>query len=140
MSFQPPLLLPVAVVCALLLGLSACGQGDDRDQVRSVSEGFNRALAGEDGGAACEELSEDTVKALQSQEKKPCPEAILGLGLKPGDTVHVEVFVTSAKVDLDSGQSAFLDRDAEGWRLSAVACAPKEGKPSDRPYDCELQA
>jgi hypothetical protein len=134
------LLRLAAVGCALpLLALSACGQGDDREQVRSISERFNHALDGEDGAAACDELSTDTVKALQSQEKKPCPEAILGLGLKSSGTVRVQVFVTSAKVDLESGQTAFLDRDAEGWRLSAIGCAPKEGKPADRPYDCELE-
>jgi len=127
--------------CTLpLLALAACGQADDRDQVRSVSERFNRALAHEDGPAACRELSEDTVKSLRSQEKTPCPEAILGLSLEPSRTARVQVFVTSAKVDLVSGESAFLDRSAEGWRLSAIACEPKEGKPADRPYDCELQA
>ncbi len=127
--------------CTLpLLTLAACGQADDRDQVRSVSERFNRALAREDGTAACMELSEDTVKSLRSQEQKPCPEAILGLSLEPSGTARVQVYVTSAKVDLDSGESAFLDRSAEGWRLSAIACAPREGKPADRPYDCELQA
>jgi hypothetical protein len=132
----------VAVIGCLLplFALSACGQAEDRDQVRSVTERFNRALAREDGAAACRELSEDTVKALRAEEKKPCPAAILGLSLEPSRTARVQVFVTSAKVDLDSGESAFLDRSAEGWRLSAIACAPKEGKPADRPYDCELEA
>ena len=28
----------------------------------------------------------------------------------------------------------------QGWRLSAVGCSAEDGKPADRPYDCELQA
>jgi hypothetical protein len=130
-----------AIAFALpLLAFAACGQSDDRNQIRSVTERFNRALEDEDGSAACGQLSGPTVTELRSQEKKPCAEAILGLGLKPAGTARVQVFVTSAKVDLESGDSAFLDRSAEGWRLSAVACRPEEGKPADRPYDCELQA
>ena len=128
-------------MCALsLASLSACGHGDDREQIRSVSERFNRAIAREDGAAACRRLSDDAVKALRAQEKKACPEAILGLRLTPGGIARVQVFVTSAKVDLVSGKSAFLDRRAEGWRLSAIGCSPEEGKPTDRPYDCELEA
>jgi hypothetical protein len=52
----------------------------------------------------------------------------------------VEVYVTNAKADLESGESAYLLQTQDGWRISAVGCTPEGGKPADRPYDCELQA
>jgi hypothetical protein len=43
-------------------------------------------------------------------------------------------------VTLSSGETAFLDQGHEGWRLSAIGCEPENGKPADRPYDCELES
>ena len=52
----------------------------------------------------------------------------------------VHVFVTSAKVDFSTGESVFLDEGPGGWKLSAIACRVTEGKPRDRPLDCEVEA
>jgi len=52
----------------------------------------------------------------------------------------VEVFATNAKVDLSSGESAYLSPEPAGWKLSAIGCKPEEGKPRDRPLDCEVEA
>jgi hypothetical protein len=130
----PPLLL------AALAGtvLAGCGTADDRASSRAVVERFAAALQRGDGAAACALLGDEAVKTLEEQEAKPCPRAVTSLQLGGGAITRVQVYVTSAKVDLAGGASAFLDREAVGWRLAAVGCKASEGKPADRPLDCEL--
>lgn len=89
------------------------------------------------GEAACDRLSEATALKLESQEKKPCEEAILSLQLPKGATVAgTRVYVTSAFTTLAEGGSDFLDEGPDGWRVSAAGCEPTA--PS-QPYDCELE-
>jgi len=131
----------LAIVLVLAaLATAGCGRSGDRAEVRSVTEHFLAAVESGDGQAACADLSTDTRKELESQEQRDCREAVRELQLEPGATDRVEVYVTSAKVDLASGQSAFLSRTQEGWRLSAVGCEPEAGEPAETPYDCELEA
>ena len=132
-----PLLGGIALACVLTAG---CGQSDDRSEVRAVAERFFAAVTAGDGAAACAELSADTRSQLESQEGGDCRETVTGLTLEGGELAREQVYMTSAKVDLASGQSAFLSRTEQGWRLSAVGCEPEGGKPADRPYDCELEA
>ncbi len=33
-----------------------------------------------------------------------------------------------------------LGREADGWKLSAIACKAEKGKPSDRPFECEVES
>ena len=132
-------LLAVGLVCAGVAG-AGCGQEDNREAVRAVTDRFHAALKAGDGAGACEQLGEDTRAELESQEQRPCPDAVTDLELQGGRIARIQVFVTNAKADLSSGESAFLDRGAEGWRLSAIGCRPELGKPSDHPFDCELEA
>lgn len=129
-----------AAVVVLLLLLSGCGTSDDRDQAREAVQRFFSAIEGDRGEAACAELTGPARQQLESQESKPCGEAITALGLEGSGIAAAQVFITNAKVDLDSGESAFLSREAERWRISAIACKPADGKPRDRPFDCELEA
>ena len=48
--------------------------------------------------------------------------------------------MTNAKADLSGGESAFLSREPDGWRLTAIGCKAETRKPRDRPFDCELEA
>jgi len=130
----------VASACALAaLTAGGCGQSDDRATVRSTTERFLAAYKADEGDTACAALSQDTRKELESQEKKSCAEAIGDVELKEGAVDRVEVDITNAKVDLDSGETVFLSEEAVGWRIAAVGCKP-EGEPRKRPMDCELQA
>ena len=52
---------------------------------------------------------------------------------------RVDVTLTSAKVDLATGESLFFSEQHAGWRIAALGCKP-QGKPTDMPFDCELQA
>lgn len=132
-----PTALPLLAL-ALLAG--GCGTSDDRRDARAVVERFYDAVRSDDGETACQQLSAGAASQLESQAERSCAGAITALSYEGGAVVGVQVYVTSAKVDLRNGESAFLDREPDGWRLSAVACAPEDGKPRDRPFECEVEA
>jgi uncharacterized protein YceK len=126
------LLLAAAVL------LAGCGTSDDRDQARTVAERFYAALDQHDGSAACGQLSQATISKLEQDEGKPCAKAITALNIKGAAISGVEVYITNAKVDLASHESAFLDRGPSGWKISAAGCA-HGAKPADHPFTCELE-
>jgi hypothetical protein len=131
----------VALTAILAAGLLAgCGTADDAQQARTVVARFYDAIRHDRGPEACAQLSADTAKQLESQTGQSCRAVVTRLSYEGGAITATAVFITNAKVDLDSGESAFLSREAQGWRLSAVGCKPTEGKPRDRPLDCEVQA
>ena len=123
----------------LAVALPGCGTADDRDQARAAAERFYAAFRHHDGAAACAELSDGAVQALEQQEGKPCAQAVTGLDLKGGAVQHVEVYITNAKVDLAEHVSAFLGREPSGWKISSVSCA-HDDKPADHPFTCELES
>jgi len=130
---------PLLAAAAVALATAGCGQSDDRDTVRATTQRFLAAYSADQGDTACGQLSEDTVTEVESQEKKPCAEAIGEVELQEGPIRRVEVTVTNAKVDLTGGESVFLSEESDGWRISAVGCKP-QGDPKNSPMDCELQA
>jgi hypothetical protein len=123
---------------ALLL-LAGCGQSDDRATVRSTTERFLAALEGKQGAVACGVLASDTRKALESEESKPCSQAIGSVNGAGGAVLHVQVAITNAKVDLADGESVFLSEEKPGWRISALGCRASTA-PTRTPFDCELEA
>lgn len=129
----------VAGLAAAVL-MAGCGTSNDANQARQVVQRFYDAVRHDRGALACAQLSQDTVKELESTSGQSCRGVIARLSYDGGAIVATQVFATSAKVDLRSGEVAFLDREPEGWRISAVACKPQEGKPHDRPFDCEAEA
>jgi hypothetical protein len=129
--------LTAAVI--LLLGLAGCGRAGDREDVRAVADRFFAAVESGDGEQACEQLSPATRAELESQEQRDCRDAVTELQLGGGSVTAVDVFILNAVVELSSGETAFLSDGEEGWRLSAIGCQ-SQGKPSDRPYDCELES
>jgi hypothetical protein len=126
-------------VLAVALTVSGCGRGADRATVGKVTDTFFAALGSGDGDRACEQLGPETRSALEQQEKSDCRDAVTKLQLDAGSVTRVEVDVVNATVELSSGESAFLDKGQEGWRLSAVGCKPLGGQRADGPYDCELE-
>jgi hypothetical protein len=125
-------------LAALALLLGGCGADSDRATARAVTDQFFAALDAGDGDRACAQLSPDTRSALEDQEKKPCRDAITGLGLQRSSVAGVDVNMLSAIVELRNGEAAFLDQGEQGWRLSAVGCK-SQGEPADRPYDCAVE-
>jgi hypothetical protein len=131
------LLIPLALL--VLIG-AGCGTSDDRDQARETVERFYEAVRADDGLAACEELGEGLLEQVQSQTQQSCRGVITRFEYEGGEVLDAEVYITAAKVDLSGGESAFLSREDAGWKLSALACKPEEGKPADRPWECEVES
>ncbi|WP_205695853.1 hypothetical protein [Conexibacter sp. SYSU D00693] len=127
-------------VTAAGVALAGCGTSDDRDQARATVERFYDAVRHKDGEAACRQLSAPAQDQVEGQSGRRCNEAITALDLEGEAVVGAEVWVTNAKVDLRSGESAFLGREAVGWRITALGCKPEGDKPADRPFDCEVEA
>ena len=127
-------------VLAAAVPLSGCATSDDRDEARAVVERFYDALRADDGDAACAQLSESLLEQVESQTERSCRDAITRFDYEGGAIVAAEVYITNAKVDLGSGESAFLGRETDGWRLSAIACTAELGKPADRPFACEVES
>jgi hypothetical protein len=124
-------------VCLLALAFAGCGTADRERDAASVAERFHAALESGDGQAACERLSEETASKLESQEKKPCEEAILSLDLPKGGTVaDTRVYIGSAFAALAEGGVDFLDEAPAGWEISSAGC---DRTAPGQPYDCELE-
>lgn len=135
MSLRRALLLPLAIA-PLLTG---CGTSDGTTQSRAVVERFYDAVRHDDGTRACAQLSLELQEQLESQTEQPCSEAVTALSLEGEAIVRTQVYGTSGKVDLRSGESAFLSREADGWRIAAIGCDAQE-KPRDRPFECVAEA
>jgi putative lipoprotein len=128
------------VAIALVTAVAGCGRSGDRDEARAAAERFYEAVRQDRGEVACAELSEATASAVADESGQPCAAAITDADYASGAVVGVEVYITSARVELRGGESAFLDRGPDGWRISAVACRAQDGPPSVVPMDCEVEA
>jgi hypothetical protein len=124
------------VIATLLLALAGCGRGGSEDAARDSVERFFAALERDDGRAACQELAPETASAVAQDEKKPCGDAVLSLGIASAPIDQVRVYVDAAQARLAGGDAVFLDETTAGWRISAAGCRPQPAKP----YDCELEA
>ena len=127
------------VLALLIVAAAGCGTSDDRDQARAAVERFYAAIGDDRPEEACAQLADSTLEQLESQTGQACEGVITRLSYEGGDITRTEVYITNAKVDLSSGESAFLSRESDGWKLSAIACKPEE-KPADRPFECEVAA
>ena len=129
--------ITVIALAVLLPATAGCGTADREADVAAVTDRFHAAVKADDGSGACAELGSETIKKLEQQEKRPCPQAILELDLPPGArTTSADVYITSAYADLGKDGADFLDEGPDGWKISAAGCLPSD---PDRPYDCELE-
>jgi hypothetical protein len=128
--------VPRGLVLLVVVGLlGGCGVSDDRDQVRSVTDRFLAALVVEDGAAACSFMTDELLAAVERQG--PCPAVIhRGQRLTGTRATTAKVYVLSGQVRTNGGQTAFLEKARDGWRLSAVGCRPVA---PDEPYDCAFE-
>jgi ATP-dependent helicase YprA (DUF1998 family) len=128
------------VSLVLLASLAGCGTSDDRDQARGVVERFYDAIRDDRAEEACDQLSATAVKELESQTEQSCRGVITRLDYDGGAIVATEVYITNARVEQRNGESTFLNREPTGWKITAIACKPEQGKPRDRPLECEVEA
>lgn len=123
----------MAVVAGLVL--AGCSAEPDAE-VRDAVEEFEAALAADDGATACRLLADATVAELESSAKAACDQAVLEeVDPSPAKPV-VEVYGDAAQARV-GGDTAFLARYPDGWRILAVGCTPP--KDPDLPYDCDVQ-
>jgi hypothetical protein len=132
-------LIAVASVLAVI-ALAGCGTSGDRSGAEAVVGRFYHAVGRHDGEAACAQLGEATVSALESQSGQSCRSVVTRLDVGSGSIEGAQIAATSARVELRGGVSAFLDREPDGWRITAVGCRAQDGPPTERPMQCEAQA
>lgn len=102
--------------------------------MRGVADRFYTAVAAQDGASACAILSPAARSELEQSAGKPCPRAILEEDVPAvAAPERIEVFGTMAQVRY-AGETAFLTRFEQGWRVVAAACTPTRAK-----YDCSVQ-
>jgi len=120
-------LLFVVAVCA------GCGSSQDPD-VRSSAGAFYEAAASGEGPGACSLLAPLTRSELEQSSGQPCAEAIAAERLPQVDEpTDIVAFGTMAQVRYH-GETTFLTRFQDGWRVVATACTPG---PADV-YDCRI--
>ena len=118
-----------AVTCAL----AACGAGAREADAAASATRFASAVEQGDGEAACGLLSPAARKAAEDRAVS-CPGAVTELPTAPVGEPAVEVWGDEALVRLE-GDTVFLHRYDEGWRVTAAGCVSEESAP----YDCDLE-
>lgn len=118
----------------LLLAASACGSAQDQPVGQTAGQ-FYSAVADGDGRVACHLLAPDTLVELEQSAQKPCAEALVEEDLPAvRDRGRVRAFGTMAQVRYD-GETVFLTRFADGWKIMAAGCTPT----APERYDCQVQ-
>jgi hypothetical protein len=120
---------PVTVGVSLL-SLTACGGSQDA-AVESVAADFYAAVAAQDGEGACALLSPTTRSEVEQSSGSPCAEGLLEEDIpEVAAPEAVSVFGAMGQVRY-VGDTAYLARYRDGWRVLAVACTPKPVRPDD---------
>ena len=123
------------MVAVLVASAAGCGTATSERAAEGAVGRFYSAFEARDGAAACAELSDAAVSALERSEGRACDQAVLSLRLQPAAVGAGRVWVTSAQVPLAGGEAAFLDRIGGAWKIGALSCRPQPGEP----YECELE-
>ncbi|MFJ6087843.1 hypothetical protein ACIQI8_41325 [Streptomyces sp. NPDC092369] len=124
-------------VCALLLGLTACGGAGGRSASASAAAtAFERSLARGDRAAICAALAPQTLSEVEDSEKKACVDAIGSQDLPAGGSVRgVDVYGRQARAVLKS-DTLFLSQFPDGWKIVAAGCTWSH---SGLPYQCSVK-
>ncbi|MFC4113089.1 hypothetical protein [Nonomuraea zeae] len=123
--------IPLVVVAALALGAAGCSV--DTASPARAAERFHAAVSAHQEAAACAMLTRSTAESLPNSGQT-CPDALRELDLGPGGAVtSASVWGDDAQVRL-AGDTLFLHRFSDGWRIRAAGCVPVR----DLPYKCEV--
>ncbi|MFE9768848.1 hypothetical protein ACFYPC_30760 [Streptomyces sp. NPDC005808] len=131
-----PITRVVVPLCALMLGLTACGGVSGREASASAAAtDFEKALAGGDRPALCAALAPETRGEIEDSEEKACVDAIGAQDLPAGGPVRgVDVYGRQARAVLAS-DTLFLSQFPDGWKIVAAGCRPRSGQP----YQCTIK-
>jgi hypothetical protein len=125
------------VVSTLLLVTGCAGRGSaEETAVGDTATAFFAAVSAAPE-RACTLLAPATLASLRS-DQEDCAEAVSGAALN-GDVAatppEIQVYGRDAIVQW-AGQTLFLARFDDGWRVTAADCEPT-GK--DLPFDCTVE-
>jgi hypothetical protein len=121
-----------ALALALLSGCAGQGNAED-DNARAAALRFAASVSG-DVATACGLLAPQTLQTLEETDGD-CATGLRAEGpTDPGAVRSVDVYGKDAIVHL-SGDTLFLARFADGWRVTAAGCTARP----DRPYDCTIE-
>lgn len=128
-----PLLAPLLAATLLLTGCG--GAGGRTAEVRDAAVAFREGLRTENAAATCALLAPATRDTLESSEGKPCVAVIAGEELPVAGPVRgVDVYGNQGRTVFD-GDTLFLSRFPDGWKIVAAGCTPDPG----RPYTCVVE-
>jgi hypothetical protein len=117
----------------LTMALTTVGCAVDTASPARAAQRFHAALSAHQEEAACAMLARKTADKLPDPGQS-CADALRELRLDPGGQVtSVAVWGEDAQVRL-AGDTLFLHRFSDGWRIRAAGCEPM----GDLPYDCEV--
>ncbi|MGN9837831.1 hypothetical protein ACTMTI_06900 [Nonomuraea sp. H19] len=120
-------------VLLLIVLAAVAGCAVDTASPARAAERFHAALAAHQEEAACAMLARRTADKLPDPGQT-CADALGELRLGPGGAVtSVTVWGENAQVRL-AGDTLFLHRFSDGWRVRAAGCEPVP----DLPYKCEV--
>jgi hypothetical protein len=105
----------------------------DQPEVERVATAFGRP--GADPAERCALLAPATVLAIEHDEQAPCATALGQQELAGGQLVSSAVWGDNAQVRL-TGDTLFLTRTGQGWRVVAAGCQPR----GESPYLCRVEA
>ncbi|TDD21420.1 hypothetical protein [Nonomuraea diastatica] len=123
---------PFVVPALAVLAVAGCAV-DTASPVRAA-ERFHAAIAGRQEESACAMLARRTADKLPAPGQT-CADALREAKLGPGgQPTSVSVWGDEAQVRL-AGDTLFLRRFSDGWRVRAAGCRPVP----DLPYECEVE-
>ncbi|MGP3956926.1 hypothetical protein ACTWPT_13070 [Nonomuraea sp. 3N208] len=120
-------------ILLIVLAVALVGCAVDTASPARVAERFHALITAGQDEAACGMLTRKTAERLPHPGQS-CADALRELRLGPGGVVtSVSVWGDEAQVRL-AGDTIFLHRYSNGWRVRAAGCEPVP----DLPYDCEV--
>ena len=127
----PRWIVVLAAIAAGTAGTAGCAAAGEQT-VAATAGRFAGAVARHDGATACTLLTDDARHDAETFGRS-CAAGLATLP-DPGAVQQVEVWGDTAQVHL-AGDTVFLLRFPDGWRVSAAGCAPQ----GDAPYRCEVR-
>jgi hypothetical protein len=121
----------LALAAVGIAGTAGCAAAAE-PTVSAAAERFAGAIGRHDGAAACALLIDDARHDTETFGRA-CATQLATLP-DPGAVAQVEVWGDTAQVRL-AGDTVFLLRFPDGWRISAAGCTAQ----GDAPYRCEVQ-
>jgi ketosteroid isomerase-like protein len=114
----------VAAFAAAMVTVAGCGDSgpSDETKIKTALTTYYQAFASGDGAGACDQLSKDSVKALEKQAKgKTCPQVLDTALQRPGYASVAQRLTraTITKVTI-AGDKATVSIDVPGLPASAM--------------------